>query len=100
LVYAAGGGALTSLNSNLTANAGGLNVGLASLSNTAFGWTVGAGVEAAFAANWTARVEYLFIDTSPSANGAVSPLAGGGNLNLAATVKDNLVRAGVNYKFW
>ncbi len=26
------------------------------------GWSAGAGIEAAFADNWTARLEYLFID--------------------------------------
>ena len=29
---------------------------------TKFGWTAGAGVEVAFTPNWSAKVEYLFID--------------------------------------
>ena len=31
-------------------------------SSTQTGWTAGAGVEYAFAPNWTAKVEYLFVD--------------------------------------
>ena len=55
------------------------------------GWTAGAGVEAAFADNWTARVEYLFVDLSDATfNGPP-----------ATTVKldASLIRLGVDYKF-
>jgi opacity protein-like surface antigen len=67
------------------------------------GWTVGAGVEGAFAPHWTAKVEYLFVDlangtcttdcaiTNP--NGA--PLIP----NIAVKFNESMVRAGVNYKF-
>jgi opacity protein-like surface antigen len=53
------------------------------------GWTAGAGVEAAFADNWTARVEYLFVDFQ---NATPFP---------STTVKldENLIRLGLDYKF-
>jgi outer membrane immunogenic protein len=57
------------------------------------GWTAGAGIEAAFAPNWTAKVEYLYVDFAD-----LSCTAGGcgaGTVNLT----ENLVRAGINYKF-
>ena len=62
-------------------------------STTKGGWTAGAGVEAAFADNWTARVEYLFVDLQ---NSSFSLPVGG-----PVTVKfdANLVRVGVDYKF-
>jgi outer membrane immunogenic protein len=43
----------------------GLNT-LSLQSNTEFGWTAGAGIEWAFADNWTAKVEYLFVDLGNS----------------------------------
>ncbi len=61
-------------------------------SATQAGWTAGAGVEAAFAPNWTAKVEYLYVDFA----GLTVP-AGGTNITVNLT--ENLVRAGVNYKF-
>ena len=54
------------------------------------GWTAGAGVEAAFAANWSAKVEYLFVDLA-SNNYAVTGTSNG----LSAS----LFRMGVNYHF-
>ncbi len=39
-----------------------LNDGLVSNSQTNFGWTIGGGLEYAFAPNWTAKVEYLYAD--------------------------------------
>ncbi len=57
-------------------------------SATQAGWTAGAGVEAAFAPNWTAKVEYLYVD-----------FAGLSVPGATVTLTENLVRAGVNYKF-
>ncbi len=53
LFYVTGGGAYGNVET-------GANGGFVK-SNKA-GWTAGAGVEAAFADNWTARIEYLFVD--------------------------------------
>jgi outer membrane immunogenic protein len=70
-------------------------------SGTQTGWTAGAGVEFAFAPNWTAKIEYLFVDLGNFTCPASS--CGGGTLAvpLADTVKfnENIVRAGINYKF-
>jgi outer membrane immunogenic protein len=60
------------------------------------GWTVGAGLETAFAANWTAKVEYLYVDLGSFNCGL--------NCNAGLTTDDvsfhaNILRAGVNYKF-
>jgi outer membrane immunogenic protein len=62
------------------------------------GWTVGGGVEWAFWSHWTAKLEYLYIDFGNN----------GSNANMITTpavsittghLTDNIVRAGVNYKF-
>src|SRR5208283_5304549 len=72
-------------------------------SATEAGWTVGAGVEAAFAPNWTAKAEYLFVGLS---NGSCTTDCAIQNPNgpalipnIAVKFSESMVRAGVNYKF-
>jgi outer membrane immunogenic protein len=63
-------------------------------SATQAGWTAGAGVEAAFAPNWTAKVEYLYVDFA-----GLSCTNGGCGAGTTVTLTENIVRAGLNYKF-
>jgi outer membrane immunogenic protein len=58
-------------------------------STTMTGWTAGGGIEYAFTPNWTAKVEYLYVDFP-------SPNIAGGTFKFT----DNLIRGGINYKFW
>jgi outer membrane immunogenic protein len=56
------------------------------------GWTAGGGIEAAFAQNWTARVDYLFVSLENA------------SFNNGATITTirydaNIIRAGIDYKF-
>jgi outer membrane immunogenic protein len=61
------------------------------------GWAAGAGLEVAFAPNWTAKVEYLFIDLP---NGACTTVANcGGAAGSIVSFNENVIRAGVNFKF-
>jgi outer membrane immunogenic protein len=68
-------------------------------SSTQVGWTAGAGLEFAFAPNWTAKAEYLYADLGSftcnvnCVGGALGPAP----LNVKLT--DNIVRAGINFKF-
>jgi outer membrane immunogenic protein len=55
---------------------------------------VGGGVEAAFANNWTAKLEYLYLDT-----GKVAETTGLPGVTVNTQVKDHLIRLGVNYLF-
>src|SRR5690348_6095765 len=84
LFYATGGGAFGDVVVNTTAN-------WQSADKT--GWTAGAGIEAAFADHWTARVEYLFVDLQNATFTPVSPVS------VATKFNANLIRAGVDYKF-
>jgi outer membrane immunogenic protein len=63
-------------------------------SNTHFGWTIGAGVEAALTQNVTARLEYQYIDTSDESYSG-GGLAGDFNTDFDAQI----VRVGLAYKF-
>ena len=63
------------------------------------GWTVGGGIEGRIIGNWTAKVEYLFLDL-----GTVTTIpAPAANATIAAAfnsrVTDSILRVGVNYKF-
>ena len=69
--------------------------GFAQVGSTQTGWTLGGGLEAALATNWTAKVEYLYVDLG-SFNCGISCGAGFTN---NVSFHTNLLRAGVNYKF-
>jgi len=68
--------------------------GFAGMSDTRAGWTVGAGIEAAIVDRWTAKVEYLYTDLGSSSCSATSC---GIATNVSA--RNNIVRAGLNYRF-
>jgi outer membrane immunogenic protein len=59
-------------------------------SKTHIGWTAGAGMEVGLTPNWSARVEYLYIDLADRGY-----LATGTNNGL----ESSLLRLGVNYRF-
>jgi outer membrane immunogenic protein len=71
---------------------------VASMHETRNGWTVGGGIEVAFAPGWSAKLEYLYVDL-----GRVNRtwILGGGlpNLTDSADFTMNVVRTGVNYRF-
>ena len=62
--------------------------------STEIGWTAGVGVEAAFAENWTARIEYLYVDLSDASCGAPCAPA-----SVSVSFTQSLIRAGVDFKF-
>ena len=60
-------------------------------SHTNAGWTIGVGSEVGLTQNWTAKIEYLHLDLS-SSQFAIT----GASNDFSA----NVVRVGVNYRFW
>jgi outer membrane immunogenic protein len=94
LVYATGGGAWTHTSDNVVFN----GFGTVFNASTNAGWTIGGGGEFAFAQNWTAKFEYLYIGTNVSQTGAL-PAAIGGSVTETAKIHDSLIRAGINFKF-
>ena len=72
--------------------------------STQFGWTVGGGLEYGFTDNFTARIEYLYVDLGKSASctAACNFTNGAGAVitpNIGVSLSENLVRVGLNYKF-
>jgi outer membrane immunogenic protein len=90
LFYVTGGGAWVNFKGSITDN-----VNLTSISDetTRSGWTVGGGVEWMFVPNWSAKLEYLFIDVGDRSFSDIN-----GNV-LNVNLQENVVRAGVNYHF-
>jgi len=61
------------------------------------GIAAGAGIEFAITPNWTAKIEYLFVDLP---NGACTTAGNcGGAAGSTVNFSENVVRAGVNFKF-
>jgi outer membrane immunogenic protein len=63
-------------------------------SKTAWGWTVGGGLEWAFLANWSAKAEYLYVDLGSFTCGLAC-----GAVDQSVDFKASIVRLGVNYRF-
>jgi outer membrane immunogenic protein len=89
LPYITAGGAY----GNITATNS--NPGRGSASAEEFGWTAGAGLEYAFLGNWTAKIEYLYLDLDKFSCGTACSAVVPNEVSYQA----NIVRAGLNYKF-
>ena len=116
LIYAKGGWAWEygqhSLNPTAPFNVmgGGNNpqASITSASSSQFrtGWTFGAGVEYAFAQNWSAFVEYNYFDFGTTSANSTHFLSLPGNvpagfvlpIQTTAAERFNVVKAGVNYR--
>jgi outer membrane immunogenic protein len=72
-------------------------------SSTRVGWTVGAGVEGAIGGNWTAKLEYLYIDLGNVSGTFITPIVTPSGALLTSGynshITDNILRVGVNYRF-
>jgi outer membrane immunogenic protein len=64
-------------------------------SDTRAGWTLGAGVEYAIAAPWTAKLEYLYVDLGDFSCGRACGTSGPDKVEF----RSHIVRAGLNYRF-
>jgi outer membrane immunogenic protein len=73
---------------------------LSNVSKTKAGWTAGAGAEWMFAHNWSAKVEYLFVDLGKTSDAKfdIPPFSADG-VRYTWHTQENLVRAGLNYHF-
>ncbi len=94
LLYVKGGGAWIDQSNSVTAAGTVFNTG----DYTRSGWTVGAGWEYAFAPNWSAKIEYNYMDFGSKSPTFIS--AGGAavtNVNVDQTA--HLALFGINYKF-
>ena len=105
LVYVTGGAALARVETNITEsdlNGAPLVLNTFNFNTTRSGFVFGGGVEHQVAGNWTAKAEYLYADLGSVgtvyANPA-PPSAFATTHHFGSTIRDNIIRAGVNYKF-
>jgi outer membrane immunogenic protein len=98
LVFGTGGLAIGRVKSSFFQQFPGIT-DLGSEANTRLGWTGGGGLEYAFDRNWTAKVEYLYVDLGSFSYDA--PASDDPRFLWTTTVKtrDHIVRVGINYKF-
>jgi len=95
LLYFTAGGAWVHMSNGFTPITGAPNAQLSS--STRGGWTIGGGTEVALDAHWSARVESLYMDVGHQDHLIFPPPS-----TFGAEFKNRfqVVRAGLNYKFW
>jgi len=69
-------------------------------SNTRTGWTVGAGYEYALGYGWSIKGEYLYVKFDDFRTFTTPPFGVGDIAPRNVKLYDNIIRAGMNYKFW
>jgi len=69
----------------------------ANFSRTLAGGAAGVGVEKAISVNWSAKLEYLYVNLGSVTDSFV--LVGAATETVHQNVADNIVRGGLNYKF-
>lgn len=104
LFYGTGGAALGHVTENVSLATAffGLPPGFASNSSSAnlTGWVAGGGIEAALCGRWTGKLEYLYMDLGSISNTFTAAVPGLTEVvTTTSTVRDNIFRAGINYRF-
>jgi len=109
LLYATGGLAYGEVETGGTITGPTLAVPLATValpgaSSTRVGWTAGAGVEGRISGNWTAKLEYLYmdlgtVDAGPIGTTIVNTLRRPVAVSYSSHFTDNILRVGLNYHF-
>jgi outer membrane immunogenic protein len=107
MLYVTGGLAFGEIDTNINANASSvINAGqpfgmpvtlTGSNSDTRLGVTAGGGTEFAISGSWTAKLEYLYIDFGTVTNTFTG--TGFPAITAKSHVTDNILRAGLNYRF-
>jgi outer membrane immunogenic protein len=100
LWYVTGGGAWGRVDDKFSLFSTFFNVFPAvSASHDLSGWTAGGGVETALTGPWTAKLEYLYMDLGKVTDSYSTTLFGGTIFPTSSFVRNNVVRAGLNYRF-
>jgi outer membrane immunogenic protein len=108
LLYVTGGAAFagdeyTFSNANSLGGGGAAIVAPVTVKDARLGWMVGAGAEYAFSPNWSAKIEYNYLDFGTRHYQFFSPTTAGLALSSAydvdITQRVHLVKIGLNYRF-
>jgi outer membrane immunogenic protein len=96
LVYATGGYAYAQIDTDASASAPGFAAQF-TRSEMRNGWTAGGGIEVALNRNWSARLEYLYMDFGKVDNPWVLTVLP--TIDDNARITTNVVRAGVDFRY-
>jgi outer membrane immunogenic protein len=98
MVYSKLGTAFAQFDYDNNISVGGASVFSATASETRVGWTVGTGIEWAFAGGWSAKAEYNYMDFGRRTIDFTSVIDGT-LANLDIDQRISVVKAGLNYRF-
>ena len=101
LFYGKAGGGWVGNSFTLTNTATGANV-TGPNGNTLSGWLAGAGIEWAFASNWTVKLEYDYLGLGSSNSftvPATAPLLAGDTFSTGSNRNLQMAKVGINYLF-
>jgi outer membrane immunogenic protein len=97
LIYVKGGGAWMDVRYSAAALAGGVVIiGPATIDDTRAGWTVGAGLEYGLTPNWSAKIEYGYLDFGSKTYTFTAP---GATATAAIDSQYHVIKGGINYRF-
>lgn len=106
LIYVKGGVVWANSDYSASLNLAGLGIPFSastSTSDTRVGGLFGVGVEYAFLPNWTAKIEYNFMDfgdNNQTFNITIPAIPATVSVDTSISQQIHVVKAGVNYKFW
>jgi outer membrane immunogenic protein len=94
LLYVTGGAAWAQVHNDLTVFINNIDAAGSANFNRS-GWTVGGGIETHLGGNWSAKLEYLYLDF-----GSITDVAfqDGFTFTSKSDIRDHIVRIGLNYK--
>jgi outer membrane immunogenic protein len=96
LIYFTGGWAWMQGRFNLNATALGTSVSVLDVSSNGSGWTIGAGYEHRLWDHWSAKLEYLYMQSGTI---SASSTAFGVPFTMSGRFTNSVVRGGINYHF-
>jgi outer membrane immunogenic protein len=97
LIYAKAGGAWMDVRYTAAALAGGaIIIGPAVIDDTRTGWTVGGGLEVGLTPNWSAKIEYGYLDFGSRTYTFTAP---GAAATAAIDSQYHVIKGGINYRF-
>ena len=96
LGYVSAGLAVAHVDSSFAANTGPF---AGSDSRTRYGWAGGAGLEYAFSKNWSAKIEYLYLDFGSYTYTVPHTVIDNRFWSVDVDAREHVVRAGLNHRF-
>jgi outer membrane immunogenic protein len=99
LLYGTAGVAYGQVKDSATVTLVGIGSGTGTFKDVKAGWTAGGGVEGLLGNGWSAKLEYLYMDLGKTEQTLASPVLGGTVATETRRTTDNIVRAGLNYRW-